>query len=126
MVVCSIRKCTKDYVIPGSSVVLFTGTVVTIPIYSLHYDEKYFPSAKEFQPERFKRTEKVSRVYLPFGDGPRICIGLKLAKIEIKCCLANILLKYSFSRCESTEVPLQFKPWSIFLAPKTNKYCTLY
>jgi cytochrome P450 family 6 len=49
-----------------------------IPVLGLHHDEKYYPDPDRFDPERFNEEEKVKRppyVYLPFGDGPRICIG---------------------------------------------------
>jgi cytochrome P450 len=49
-----------------------------IPVYALHHDPKYYPEPERFDPERFNEDEKANRhryVYLPFGEGPRICIG---------------------------------------------------
>lgn len=46
---------------------------------SLHNDPKYFSDPEVFKPERFSLEEKAKRpagVYFPFGDGPRICIGI--------------------------------------------------
>jgi cytochrome P450 family 6 len=51
---------------------------VLIPVAALHYDPKYYPELERFDPERFSEEEKQKRhhyVYLPFGEGPRICIG---------------------------------------------------
>ncbi|KAJ8886076.1 hypothetical protein PR048_012282 [Dryococelus australis] len=72
------RKCTKRYVIPGTETVVEEGTDVEVPIYGLHHDPKYFPDPEKFDPDRFTPENKNKRpqlCYLPFGDGPRICIG---------------------------------------------------
>ena len=72
------RECTKDYQIPDTDVVLEKGMPTVIPVYALHHDPKYYPEPDRFDPERFNEDEKAKRhhyVYLPFGEGPRICIG---------------------------------------------------
>jgi len=59
------------------------GQKLIIPIHSLHYDPKYYNDPEVFNPERFSLEEKCKRpsgVYLPFGDGPRICIGIIFLK----------------------------------------------
>lgn len=72
------RRCTKDYTIPDTNVVLEKGTDVSIPVYGLHRDEEYYPNPDKFDPERFSEENK-SKIpqytYLPFGEGPRICLG---------------------------------------------------
>jgi cytochrome P450 family 6 len=72
------RECTEDYKIPGTDVVLEKGMATVIPVLALRHDTKYYPEPERFDPERFNEDEKGKRhhyVYLPFGDGPRICIG---------------------------------------------------
>jgi cytochrome P450 family 6 len=72
------RECTKEYKIPGTDVVLEKGLATVIPGLALHHDPKYYPEPERFDPERFNEDEKTKRhqfVYLPFGEGPRICIG---------------------------------------------------
>lgn len=54
------------------------GDKLYIPTYSLHCDPEYYPDPEVFDPDRFTEENKASRVqgtFLPFGDGPRICIG---------------------------------------------------
>jgi len=73
-----MRECNKDYKIPGTNVILEKGIKTIIPVYALHHDPKYYPEPERFDPERFNANEKAKRhhyVYLPFGEGPRICIG---------------------------------------------------
>jgi cytochrome P450 family 6 len=78
------RECTKDYKIPGTDVVLEKGMPTVIPVLALHHDPKYYPEPERFDPDRFNENEKAKRhhfVYLPFGEGPRICIG----KFAVQC-----------------------------------------
>src|SRR5258705_6101998 len=75
----STRICTKDYQIPGTNKIIQKGTMVTFPSFAIHRDERYFPNPSKFDPERFSPEEKSKRspyVYLPFGHGPRNCIGM--------------------------------------------------
>jgi cytochrome P450 family 6 len=54
------------------------GIQLVIPIEAIHNDPQYFPEPDRFDPERFSEEAKRKRhhyVYLPFGEGPRICIG---------------------------------------------------
>jgi Cytochrome P450 len=72
------RECTKRYKIPGTNVILEKGIPVVIPTMGIHYDPHYFPEPEKFDPERFSEEAKSKRhhyAYLPFGEGPRICIG---------------------------------------------------
>jgi len=76
------RKCCIDYELPAPTgkkkIKLPGGTGVYIPVLGIHYDPKYFPEPEKFDPDRFTEENKGSRpkyTYLPFGEGPRMCIG---------------------------------------------------
>lgn len=78
------REVLKDYYLQEYNCVLEKGTPILIPVIGLHRDPKYFPDPDEFDPEHFNEENKRSRhqyVYLPFGEGPRNCIGKCTAKI---------------------------------------------
>lgn len=72
------RICTQPYRIPDSDLVVEKGMRIMIPLYSIHHDPQYYPDPYEFKPERFVPEETRKRhsfVYMPFGQGPRNCIG---------------------------------------------------
>lgn len=77
------RKTIKPYSIQPVNenekpLYLKKGQLCMISIYSLHKDEKYFPNANKFDPERFSEENKKDiypGAYIPFGVGPRNCIG---------------------------------------------------
>lgn len=72
------RECNKDYQIPDSDAIIPKGTQVHIPVIAIHMDPKYYPDPERFDPDRFTDEEKSKRPhysYLPFGEGPRNCIG---------------------------------------------------
>lgn len=59
------------------------GTKVAISTLGLQHDPEYFPDPEVFDPERFspENKEKIPHLsYIPFGEGPRICIGTKCIK----------------------------------------------
>lgn len=72
-----IRECSKDYLVPGTEFTIKEGTSVIIPVLGIHRDPHHFPNPMDYKPERF--TEEYSdynpKAYMPFGEGPRICIG---------------------------------------------------
>lgn len=72
------RCCTKDYHVPDSNIILKKGTNIFIPVDGIHYDPEYYPDPEKFDPTRFSEENKNKRhqfTFLPFGEGPRICIG---------------------------------------------------
>lgn len=73
------RKCERDYVIPNTNMVIEKNMIVILPLLSIHRNDEYYPEPEKFDPERFNEINKgmiPSNVYMPFGDGPRICIGI--------------------------------------------------
>ena len=64
----------------GKSIEIPKETLIAIPIYALHRYEKYFPEPNKFKPERFLNNEPLPFTYLPFGDGPRNCVAMRLGK----------------------------------------------
>ncbi|XP_062607936.1 cytochrome P450 3A8-like [Saccostrea cucullata] len=87
------------------------NTEIIFPIFAIHRNPKYWPEPEKFDPERFTPENKEGRhpyTFLPFGHGPRNCIGQRLAGMEVKCGIAYILQHYRFIKCSETEIPLQY------------------
>lgn len=99
------RVANKDYEYEG--IKFPKGLIITVPIYALHHDPDIYPDPEQFNPERFSEENKRSRenvAFIPFGAGPRICIGMRFSMIEMKLLLSSILSKYRFVTCEKTPV----------------------
>ena len=74
------------------------GDTVMIPIYALGRNELLWEEPDAFRPERFADRKAVDRyAYLPFGDGPRICIGASFALQEAVIILATLLSRFKFT-----------------------------
>lgn len=110
------REALEDDELDGYSVP--AGTTVFIPIYNMHRHPAYWDDPDSFQPERFAdpRMEKSKRwIYMPFGGGPRQCIGNSFALMEAKLALAAIAQRFHV-RLES-EAEIEFDP-GVTLRPK--------
>ncbi|XP_023052978.1 cytochrome P450 3A43 isoform X2 [Piliocolobus tephrosceles] len=102
------RVCKKDIEING--VFIPKGLAVMVPIYALHHDPKYWTEPEKFCPERFSKKNKDNidpYRYIPFGAGPRNCIGMRFALTNIKLAVIKALQNFSFEPCEETQIPLK-------------------
>ncbi|KAK3607440.1 hypothetical protein CHS0354_035139 [Potamilus streckersoni] len=77
------------------------GMAIQANVWALHHDGHFWQNPEAFIPERFSPTYKEKIVpysFLPFGVGPRSCIGERFAMLEIKLTIARILKNYRFTR----------------------------
>ena len=105
------------------------GTVVFVPVMAIHYSPDIWPEPSIFRPNRFlilefmkfmhgfhivnidlhlrfSKVEKEKRhpmAHMPFGWGPRSCIGMRLALMETKMALIGIMKNYKFVEAPDTE-----------------------
>ncbi|XP_054740864.1 cytochrome P450 9b2-like [Anastrepha obliqua] len=103
------RLCSKDYDLTdneGNLVFKFkAGDYIWFPIVGMHNDERYFEDPDLFNPERFSDVNKDSIkpfTYLPFGVGPRMCIGNRYALMQAKAMLYYMILDFKFERSSNT------------------------
>ncbi|KAL0281299.1 UNVERIFIED_CONTAM: hypothetical protein PYX00_002330 [Menopon gallinae] len=106
-----IRKVAKPYQVEGTDVTLDENTRIFIPLAAIHRDPEYYPDPDRFDPERFTPVEKEKRhpmTFLPFGDGPRSCIGNRFGLVIVKAGLSAILNKYAFEVIGETKTAPEF------------------
>ncbi|XP_059610494.1 cytochrome P450 6a2-like [Phlebotomus argentipes] len=113
------RKAKNDYPIEGTSVTIPGNTLIFIPIYTVHHDSNIYPEPDKFDPERFSEENVRSRhpyTYLPFGEGPRNCIGMRFGLLQTRIGIITMLSNYRLTVCDKTpKAPLEFMPTSIVL-----------
>ncbi|XP_011705743.1 PREDICTED: cytochrome P450 9e2-like [Wasmannia auropunctata] len=121
------RLCVRDFELPSTlpgmkPLTIRKGQGIWIPVYGLHHDPKYFEQPEKFDPERFlgerKKHTLSSGAYLPFGQGPRMCIGNRFALLETKALLFHLLARCELKTCEKTPLPLKIDKGGFNLMPK--------
>ncbi|XP_020658075.3 cytochrome P450 3A24 [Pogona vitticeps] len=112
------RVCRNTVNIHG--VTIPKGTVVVIPAFVLQRLPEYWPEPEEFRPERFSKENKETLdpyTFLPFGAGPRNCIGTRFALLVLKVAVVVLQQKFSFRTCEETPIALELNS-QLFVQPK--------
>lgn len=101
------RKCQQDITVMGQFIP--AGVNVTVPVWHLHHSAEHWPDPFKFDPERFSEDKEKPHVgaYLPFGLGPRACIGERFAMLELKATVYKVLRNFRVVQCEETQDPLQ-------------------
>ena len=104
-------------------VYLKKGDLVWIPIVGIHRDEKYYPNPELFDPERFNDENKHNidpYTYMPFGVGPRNCIGSRFALLETKILFYHLLSKFQLVPTSKMPSKMKFKMATTSLQPESG------
>ncbi|XP_013134074.1 PREDICTED: cytochrome P450 6B5-like [Papilio polytes] len=118
------RRAQKDYQIPGTDVTVEAGQMVFVTAAGIHRDERYYPDPERFDPERFSPENSSNRhpcAYLPFGVGPRNCIGMRFSKIQSRMCMAKFFSSFRVSATRETLRGLRFVPRRFILGSDNIK-----
>jgi len=103
------RQCMKDWT--HDKLTIKKGTTVFICSWATHRHPEHFPNPDEFKPERFFKENKSTLnpyAFVPFGHGPRACIGIRFAYESLKLLFSHLLRNFSVETREDTK--LRFKP----------------
>lgn len=98
------RELVEDTLISGYLVP--KGTTCAVFTHLLHRDERVWPQPAVYNPDRFSPEASVGRnpfAFVPFSAGPRNCIGQRLALMELKIVIANLLRHYRFTSLEARD-----------------------
>ncbi|CAG9789580.1 unnamed protein product [Diatraea saccharalis] len=89
-----------------TSITLKRDAIIYVSVRGIHYNEQYYPDPYKFDPERFSPENKKSRhpcAYIPFGFGPRHCIGMRFAKVQARVFLIKFLSCYKVELAADTK-----------------------
>lgn len=116
------RKCEKDTTVMGQF--FPKGVTIMAPTWHLHHDPALWSDPFVLRPERFDpegagdgSQQHHPGAYLPFGLGPRICIGKRFALLELKLAVCRILQQYRVVRCPQTQEPVRLIVQSVIINP---------
>ena len=123
------RLCVKDYKVPGTDFVVPAGMLVQIASPAIMKDEQFFPNPMEFNPENFSAENKANRnpyAFLAFGQGPRNCIGMRFALLQVKISLIRAVANFKISLGPGApKGKLEVDPFSTNAQPKGGFWITV-
>ncbi|NP_001306754.1 cytochrome P450 6A70 precursor [Ceratitis capitata] len=114
-----VRVTTADYHIPNTDIVLERGMRLFIPVDAIHHDPEIYAEPEKFDPERFTPAAIEKRhpfAYLPFGEGPRNCIGMRFGELQASIGIIQLLRNFHFKPCARTKVPLVYAKKNFLIA----------
>uniref|UniRef100_A0A1L8EGS3 Putative cytochrome p450 6a9-like protein n=1 Tax=Haematobia irritans TaxID=7368 RepID=A0A1L8EGS3_HAEIR len=118
------RVALEDYSVAGHpGYNIKKNMPVIIPCLCIHRDPEYYPNPDVFDPENFSPEQVANRdstMHMPFGDGPRNCIGLRFAKMQIMVGLSLLLSRFKFQPCAETMIPMKYDKENFMLTPEKD------
>ena len=101
------------------------GEIIALYVYGLHRSKKYWDDPDSFEPDRFSDENKAkikNHTFIPFGKGPRLCIGAQFAQMEMNLVLYHFIKRFNFQLVEPYTLELETK---ITIRPKHGMPMTL-
>ncbi|CAH2068447.1 unnamed protein product, partial [Iphiclides podalirius] len=113
------RICNHRYKL-NDSITIEKGTPVFINVLAIHYNKDIYPEPLKWLPERMNcssDSDNLNFTFLPFGEGPRFCIGKRYGMMQIRAALVQLISAYEL---KPADIPYEVEtdPYSVILAPK--------
>lgn len=119
-----LKHCTKEFKLPpqspgGKSFQVPVGMVFIIPVKAVHYDADLYEHPLQFQPDRFlDQSGNTNRnLFLGFGEGPRMCPGMRFGLAQSKAGIVTLLSKYFVNLIENSK-SFKISPTTFLTAPQ--------
>lgn len=100
-----MRQATDDYTFKGTKLSIRKGQKIWISAWGIQHDPDIYPDPEVFDPNRYTEEAQAARhpmSFLPFGDGPRNCIGARFAVYQTKVGIIQVIRNYVVEKCELT------------------------
>ncbi|XP_044734380.1 cytochrome P450 6a2-like [Chrysoperla carnea] len=131
-----MRNCTADsFQFPphkdgvNRDVKIDKGISVLLPVYALQHDENLHANPKTFYPERFSDEDtkvQSKAIYYGFGDGPRICLGMKYAQLVTKIGIWAMISNFDIVLNEKSKYPIKNAGPSFIFVPEDEPLLNFY
>uniref|UniRef100_A0A1Q3FSN6 Putative cytochrome p450 n=1 Tax=Culex tarsalis TaxID=7177 RepID=A0A1Q3FSN6_CULTA len=124
------KRCTENVELTsskGKKIRIQAGTAVNIP-HMVHRDPQYYDEPEKFKPERFapekggNKPYREKGVYFPFGEGPRMCLGMRFALMQAKRGIVEIIDKFEISVSSRMKLPIVYDPKPFLLYPEGSTW----
>ncbi len=101
------------------------GSIILLNVYGIHHNETYWEKPNEFQPDRYtteNMKEQNPYSYLPFGIGPRLCIGQPFAMMVMQIVVSRLINSFDFTPAGNFDIGMEPH---VTLRPKPEIYVRL-
>ncbi|XP_077559276.1 cytochrome P450 3A14-like isoform X3 [Haemaphysalis longicornis] len=121
---CVNRRAKEDFEYNG--IMFKAGTCFMVPLYQVQRDPRYWTNPSEFDPDRFSGDNDAVLRHMPFGVGPRNCVGMRLALLKIRYTIARLLQKYRLELGPSQKGTMEVGQYAMVSTPARGPWIVLH